>query len=346
MSFRIALIIITLLGLTVVAETTDGQDLPLAFEGYGELHMANITGTEYAGLNFHRMVISPKFSTGRYLSLYAEMDIDHALGNYEYEGSMALTQLYLSFNPRPDLEIRIGAMNPFFEPAMYHGEKRPGIESFFAVTTWQEFGVSLVGADSGSLSYELYLMSGLNANEFSAAKNPKIHNFAASARLEYRFISGISVGGSYYFSDLIGISARRQGTLANEGYFHMLESHGSYSDGDVEISIFAGGSRTSRKNGNGNAYKLLTYLETAFNVLPFFTSRNTEKLFLFGRGVWQRRSGENVYSFSPDSEGINVITGITFSPLENLFLKADCQFWSRHNSNRSRQLNVGVGYTF
>ena len=60
--------------------------------------MNDITGDDQLNTNYHRMVIAPSFNFGKQFSLYGEMDIDHSIGKYEYDGNAGLTQLYLVFN--------------------------------------------------------------------------------------------------------------------------------------------------------------------------------------------------------------------------------------------------------
>lgn len=66
--------------------------------------------------------------------------------------------------------VPFGHLNTIHEPTAFHGVERPKVDSIIIPTTWREAGIGLVGTIGETAGYEAYLISGLNAAEFTADK--------------------------------------------------------------------------------------------------------------------------------------------------------------------------------
>ena len=104
--------------------------------------------------------------------------------------------------------VPVGIINERHEPPVYYGVERPFVDTVIMPTTWFEVGAGVHGEVGRGWRYRAYVMSPLNAREFSAEEglrdgrqkgsDTNIGRPALTGRLEYVGIAGLTVGASFW----------------------------------------------------------------------------------------------------------------------------------------------------
>ena len=106
-----------------------------------------------------------------------------------------------SFNVRAGMMlVPVGIINERHEPPTYYGVERPFVDTVIVPTTWFEVGAGVHGEVGRGWRYRAYVMSPLNAREFSAEEglaggrqkgsDTNIGRPAVTGRLEYVGVRG------------------------------------------------------------------------------------------------------------------------------------------------------------
>lgn len=153
-------------------------------------------------------------------------------GEYETEmetgGEVALEQFHLTRKIAKGFNVRIGhhivtlgLTNAHHEPIFFFGTVRPEGETTIIPSTWHETGLAFFG-DFGdglaSFDYEAMVVTGLNADGFGRDNWVgggrqglfEVDNFKSPgyfARVDWRGVKGLRVGGSIYYCDDVTANA-------------------------------------------------------------------------------------------------------------------------------------------
>ena len=146
----------------------------------------------------------------------SELELEHALvEGLEEAGELELEQAYVDFLLSRRFNVRAGMMlvpvgiiNERHEPPIYYGVERPFVDTVIVPTTWFEVGAGVHGELGRGWRYRAYVMSPLNAREFTAEEglrggrqkgsDTNIGRPAVTGRLEYVGIRGLTVGASFW----------------------------------------------------------------------------------------------------------------------------------------------------
>ncbi|WP_320886772.1 hypothetical protein [Bacteroides clarus] len=145
-------------------------------------------------------------------------------GEYETEiekgGEVALEQFHITRLIHPAFNVRAGHMivpvgltNAHHEPINFFGTYRPEGETTILPSTWHETGIEFFGTFGkgyATFDYQALIVTGLNANGFdrnnwvAGGKQGffEVDNFTSPAyiaRLDYRGVPGLRIGGSFYY---------------------------------------------------------------------------------------------------------------------------------------------------
>jgi hypothetical protein len=345
--------------------------------GYGELHYNEPDGSARGTLDLHRFVIYLGHSFNENLTFKSEVEIEHTKIEATETGGatggeVAVEQAYLDwhFNNQIGLKaglilLPIGIINQLHEPPTFNGVERPNFDDVIIPTTWREAGGGIYGSFSQGVSYQLYVVAGLRAGEFngtegiregrqegleSSAGNPSL-----TGRLETVPVLGLKLAGSFFLGN------------TSDGNDALGDATLSVLCGDIQYSLgqFSGRaegalehlSNTEQINDTFAPFPRLAsrmhgyYLEGAYNVLPFFSAETDQLLNLFGR--YERFNTQadfegTVSLLDPDgrNDREEITVGATFKPTYNTAFKADYQFFNNQAGLNTKQLNLGVAYSF
>ncbi|MEZ4288527.1 MAG: FMN-binding protein [Polyangiales bacterium] len=188
--------------------------------GYGELHlnvsMPKGNDTE-AEVDMHRLVLFFAHRFNDRISLYTEFEVEHALVGPGAPGQVGIEQATLDWRLTKNdavylrtgiVLVPMGVINQWHEPPIFHGVERPRVDTLVIPTTWREAAVGIWGRPIEGLQYELYLMSGMDADGFSgwsglrggrqSAAVAVTNGPAFAGRVEYEPRLRQIIGASFY----------------------------------------------------------------------------------------------------------------------------------------------------
>ena len=214
----LATCLVLLLAADIGAQTTATPPPPertTAISGYMDFHFNK---QEFADgrLDFHRFVLLITHRFSDRIRFVSELELEHALvEGLEEAGELELEQAYVDFLLSRRFNVRAGMMlvpvgiiNERHEPPTYYGVERPFVDTVIVPTTWFEVGAGVHGELGRGWRYRAYVMSPLNAREFSAEEglsggrqkgsDTNIGRPAVTGRLEYVGVPGLTVGASFW----------------------------------------------------------------------------------------------------------------------------------------------------
>lgn len=342
---------------------------PLSIGGYGELYYSHQQHTGSDETEAYRFVpyIGYKFSDT--IILNSEIEFEH--GGQE----IAIEQLYVDFLLDPSFSIRlghqlvpVGLINLNHEPVLYNTVRRPEVETYLIPSTWHENGITVYGA-LNDIEYTIGTVVALDmglanhdgtpdadttgknwirdGRRMGNENNNAVSNMGGVARLDYKGINGLAVGGSLY----TGKAGAAKVAGMEEGRMSMFDVHAQYQTEGFKIRALYTESHLSNaeaydpampKKGRGG------YLNLEYNVLPFFT-QSTISLPLFFQyenyNLAAQAAGDKRFG---DTESFTY--GLNFFPHDQVVLKGEYKHRNNRNGVNTYQsegiYSVGLGFIF
>lgn len=348
--------------------------------GYGELHYNDViydaTGEQTPGeLDFHRFILYAGYNFNDWITFRSELEVEHTYVE-DGHGEVALEQAYIDMRFKPTLGARAGIMlvpvgivNPVHEPPTFNGVERPHVEKYIIPSTWREAGAGIYGKSPSGLSYELYLMAGLDTGGITGsggirgarqkAYKASTDNWAVTGRLDYRSGLNLTVGTSYFFSDLSTNST--YGDAMKGASLHMIDGHAIYTkDGFEARGLFVYSFINNADDINqtfatfGDPYgnrvgssQYGGYVEFSYDLLRLSDLTTEQQLDLFARGeVYDTQATTVNVPVNPENERYEYTFGLTYKPTPQVAFKTDYQLLQSAGVKNIHQLNIGVGYNF
>jgi len=186
-----------------------------ALSGYMDFHF-NKAEFEDGRLDFHRFVLLVTHGFSDRIRFVSEVEIEHAfVEGLEEAGELELEQAYVDFLLSRRFNVRAGMMlvpvgiiNERHEPPVYYGVERPFVDTFIIPSTWFEVGTGVHGELGRGWRYRAFVMSPLNAREFSAEEgiregrqkgsDTNIGRPALTGRLEFVGVPGLTAAASFW----------------------------------------------------------------------------------------------------------------------------------------------------
>lgn len=292
-------------------------------------------------------------------------------GEYETEvekgGEVAIEQFHITRKFLKELNVRfghlivpVGLTNTHHEPINFFGTVRPEGESTLLPCTWHDNGMEIlgqIGKNNYKFDYNFLVVSGLNLNGFDRnnwAGNSKQGIFeednftcpAIVARLEYKGIKGLRIGGSYYYcADAKKNADKEQNYASVDGKcaikiatadiqykndYITFRSNLLFGHLDNSLAI----SKVNTKLSNKSPYSRLTPIaskavsyagEFGINVKSFVSNPKFPDLIPFARLEYYnpQEEGEIGQSMDPRLKTSMWIWGLNYKILPNLVAKFD-----------------------
>jgi len=345
--------------------------------GYGEMHYTATRPEEGQVTNeidMHRLVLYVGKQFNERLRFSSEIEVEHAIGGEGQVGEVSVEQAIIDYrfsapgNTAGALGMRAGVMlvpmgiiNQSHEPPSFHGVERPNVDKLVIPSTWREGGVSFYHKPTDQVSYELFVLGGLNPEGFSSKKGIRSGRqavgeartdglaFAARAQFEPTTQSVLGVTGYYNQSgkntdivdadvSVLGVAADARAKFAG---FETRAEFALFSIGDTEAL-------NAVMDADGNALTDVgdtiwgTYGEVAYDV--FHTMDMDEQLLPFARVEY--------YDTDPNDDTrsvLEVVTGVSFRPIPQVVFKADAVFRRKGgdvNGDNATLLNLGMGFLY
>lgn len=345
--------------------------------GYGEVLYENYQAKKQDGTpsgrtdqtDFLRGIVYVGYKFSDRILFNSELEFEHA--STGKGGEVSVEFGYLEMKPWKGLGFRagmllvpVGFLNELHEPPVFHGARRPDVESAIVPSTWRENGAGLFG-EAGPVSFRAYLVSGLSSSGFSAAgirggrqsgARSKSEDFAVTGRVDWSGPRGLLLGVSF-FSGGSG-----QGATVGEteigGRVTLLESHLQYQWRGLEIralgarSSLADAALINAKNSLAGAKSVGEaqygyYLQAAYDLMSLRPSGQWSVTPFVRYEKLDTQDGVPAgFQKDPASTRTLVTAGLGVRPLPQVVLKADYQRMRNQARTGVSQFNLAVGYLF
>ena len=349
----------------------------LELGGYGEIHANLSEGKTSDQIDIHRLVLYAGYSFADWIKLNVEAEIEHAYVTDGAGGELSLEQAYVDLNLCEGFNIRIGRVltpvgivNQRHEPTRFNGVERPSFAKYVVPSTWSSDGVGVFGRPVEWLTYELYVVGGLDGSKFNAKdgirkgrikERPSLHEPALTGRVDLFPLAGgaappgqdLRVGFSTFLG---GVDNGNEGKNPDvDGCVRLVSADFEYSIGRVDLRgavawIDIDGAKDL---GHGTAKGIFGwYAEAAAHVLPDAWKRGKlakSDLIVFARYDWydtQHRMPSGVARNSA-AQRQEVTIGLTWLLTPQFTIKADYQIRCNDaGTDLDNLLNFGVGWAF
>ena len=347
------------------------ESVRLPFAGYMEFHLNKPRG-ESGQFDFHRFVLLFGHSFSSRIKFWSELELEHSLvEGGEEKGELELEQAYLDFYLNPYFNLRggmvlapMGVINERHEPPAFFGVERPMVDTVIIPSTWFDLGVGAWGDLGRGFTYRFYMMSPLDATGFSAdeglrggrqkGSRSNVRNVARTARVEYRGIPRLTLGGSIWAGrtgfDTPDLNVPvRLGSFDGRYSWHRLEFRGQYAHGWMREAGLLNRVLQRRRGANPNIARQIRgfYLESAVYLLPFHSSQNLAVFTRYENFDTQYRMPSGFLPLKQFDRSSWTV-GASYFPHPDVVFKADYVF----NRNASQvigtrdQFNLGLGWWF
>jgi hypothetical protein len=324
-----------------------------AIGGYGELTL-NAPANASAVVDLRRLVLYVGHNFSDHIRFYSELEIEHAVASASDRGEFEVEQAYLDglFGPRLNLRggliiMPVGIINIYHEPPTFNGVDRPDVDLYVIPTTWREAGFGIFGEIATGLSYQLYLVTGFNANGFTAESG------IAEGHQEAQFAAARDFGGVLR----LAVEPRLGTALGVSAYAATSGNSLRSTVGNVPVGLIEGDARTRIGGFTARAelaflfigdaaalnQALLAgspeqmaagpvasrlcggYLELGYDLLRFLPWASTQDLTLFGRfdHTNTQASVPAGFTANPRFNRTTTTAGLVYRPIPQIGLKGD-----------------------
>ena len=363
-------------GFAPAASKVYGVARGLSIGGYGELNYVNAVAdsASSAQTDALRLVTYLGYKFNDRIQFNSEIELEHAFveGDDDAPGEVALEFAALDFLWKPEVNFRAGLLltpmgfiNEVHEPPYFYGVFRPQTERVILPATWRENGVGVFGKVGEQLEYRAYVMTGFNAEGFSAdgirggrqeGGQSIAENFAFVGRLDFEpdALPGLLVGGSFYAGKADqnqglpdtrlwiaeGHAQYRRGGFSSRALF-------AYSDvsnaGDLSIALGKAANQGIAKSMLGG------YVEAAYDVWPLlFGDADERALEPFVRFEYIDTQHDVAATFVENRNKAYAVlsTGLSYFPHPNVVLKAEYRNQNARAGERPDEFALGVGFAY
>lgn len=320
-------------------------------------------------------------------------------GEYETEiekgGEVALEQFHITRLIHPSFNVSVGHMivpfgltNAHHEPINFFGTVRPEGESTILPCTWHETGLKLYGSFGqkyAAFDYQMLVVAGLNANGFDrntwVGKGKQgffeVDNFTSPgyvARLDYKGVPGLRVGGSFYYCADAGKNSDKIHDYSEIGKVpvriysadlqyknRFVTVRGNMVYGNMGNSD--GVTMVNKRLANKSPYSKLTPVaktavsyggEVGLNISSFFKSEKCPVIYPFARYEYYNPQEKMAKGLVAEKRNqISMWTaGLNWFALPNLVVKADyttrqigtSKMFGKSKYNSENEFSIGIAY--
>jgi len=355
-------------------EEPDAPENKLHLGGYGEMHANFNQGSEADQADLHRLVMYLGYDFNDWIKFHSETEIEHAYVS-DGDGEISLEQAHVDFLLSEGVNVRagrvltpLGIINKTHEPPTFNGVERPAFATNIIPTTWASDGIGIFGSLCPQVTYEAYVVGGLDGSMFSPTsgirngrikERPSLNEPAITGRLDYYPCPALEddsdqslrLGASGYFG---GLDNGDQGS--NPG----IDGEIGIASADFEYSVckldFRGAIAQinidgARAIGGGVAEEIFGwYLEGAYHCFP--EAWKTGKLAKADATVFVRYDDYNTQhqmpagvARNPAGDRTDWTFGVNFWLTPNFVLKTDYQIRDDASSvNPGDTFNLGAGW--
>lgn len=382
---------------TLVAQAVADQqkDSPLSkfsFGGYGEIH-ANLTEGATGGtksndkLDIHRLVALVGYDFTDWIKFRSEIELEHAYvqdtqSGEKPSGYLMLEQAYVDFLLNESVNVRFGRMltpvgrtNQHHEPTTFYGVERPTFDNVIIPSTWSSDGIGVFGNLASNLTYEAYVVGGLDGGNFTSGgirdgrikDEPSLNDMALTFRFDYHpfmesnsgWAQNLRLGASFWHGGIDNVQKGADKGKGGDLTIYSADFGTRIGDLDLkgvvafeEIDGVAG-LNTSRGATDKVAEEIFGYfIEAGYHVMPesWKTGRlkNSDAVIAvrYDKHDTQHKMAAGDLA-NKNMDRHNWTFGLNFYPVPNFVIKADYQVLeSEGATDPDNLINFGVGWQF
>ena len=337
-----------------------------AIGGYGELTL-NAPSVGPAVVDLRRFVLFVGHNFSERLRFYSEVEVEHAVSSADDRGEVEIEQAYLDalFSRRLNLRaglilMPVGIINIYHEPPTFNGVDRPDVDLLVIPSTWREPGFGLFGELATGLTYQLYVVNGLNANGFTAESGvaeghqegqlAAARDFGGVGRLSYEPRLATVFGFSGYLATAANslrptVGNVPVGLVELDGRTRL----GGFSARAELAAMFIGDAAPlNRALAAGTPEQMLAvpvasrlqggYVEAAYDLLRFWRRPTEQTLTLFGRFDYADTQASVPDGFTANHAftRYTYTAGLVYRPIPEVAVKGD---YRRHEFGEGSGFN-------
>lgn len=346
--------------------------------GYGEIH-ANLTeGRGSDKVDVHRIVLGVGYWFADWISLTAELEVEHGFVADGEDGELVLEQAFVEFRFYRGFAVRagrvltpLGIYNVRHEPPGFPGVERPSFSRVIIPTTWSSDGIGIFGNPLPWLRYEAYAVSSIDGSQIDddgirgarIKARPSLHEMAFTGRVDFFPFAthdpGLEQSLRFGVSTFVGgLDNGDNGKDPGAGTGNRIEIYAADMSYSLWRFSFRGAIAYERIDdaediGNGAPSEIFGFF-TEFSVRVLPDSWKTgpfskSELILFCRyddTNTQYRTPSGV-ARNPAGNRHEYTFGVSALVLPNLAFKVDYQIREDKTTNNLPDLlNLGVGFQF
>jgi hypothetical protein len=258
----------------------------------------------------------------------------------------------------------MGFLNELHEPPIFHGAKRPDVESAIIPSTWRENGAGIYG-DAGPLQWRAYVVSGLSSPGLAASgirgarqsgARSRSEDFAFTGRLDYAGEAGLLLGASFFTGEsgqgavVAGseLGARVSLFDVHAQYEHRgLQLRALYARGSIgdAAAVNQANSLTGNRSVGEDQYGW--YVQGAFDLMTLRSGSQWSLTPFVRYEELDTQDGVPAgFQDDPATERSVLTAGIGIKPIPNVVFKADFQQHKNEARTGVNQWNLAVGWLF
>jgi hypothetical protein len=347
----------------------------LSIGGYAEFFVQAPTGTDGSQRSgdMLRMVPYLGYKFTDKILMNTEIEFEHGSTEENLrgeEGAVSIEFCYLDFLLSESVNVRagnllmpVGFLNEMHEPPFYWGNARPDIERLIIPSTWHELGVGIHGAIASTVSYNAYLVNGLNAQGFEetgiregrqGGTEPLSEDAAGVFALRIEPGPALSVGGSLYAgqsgqNQLFAGEEIRGTTILSEGHLEVRTAGfkgrllyvRTFIHDAQEISTELGHAVPESQWGN--------YVEAGYDLATLFDDPPLGSMFLWSRYEIYDLQNDVPPGFTKDDalDANSITIGFDVKPHPNVVLKLDAVIQDNEaDAAVTNPVRLGAGFIF
>jgi len=363
----------------VLARKKESPLTPFSFGGYGEIHAnfneGSVNGQSRDQIDIHRLVALVGYDFADWIKFKSEVELEHAFVDDGSKGELELEQAYVDFLLSDLANVRVGRVlmplgqtNQHHEPTNFYSVERPNFDKYIIPSTWWSDGVGLFGNLAQNLSYEAYVVAGLDGSKFSSdgirsgriKDVPSLNDPAATFRLDYYPLMesasawgrNLRLGASFYQGGINNGVEGKDPDKSGDLTIYAADFGVRLSDLDLKGAVGFEEIGEAQGLAAGVAEEIFGYyLEAGYHIMPdvWKTGRlkNSDAVVFARYDKQDTQYGmPDGVAASPDKDRYDWTFGLAFYPVSNLVLKADYQVLESEGADPDNAINLGVGWQF
>jgi len=341
----------------------------LSIGGYAQIDY-NRPKNEISNIDLHRMVLFVGYQFNDKVSFESEIEFEH-VKELEVEQAFINYRLGSNITAKAGLMlVPMGLINQTHEPTTFFTVNRPSQDRNIIPTTWSQIGIGLSGIINNlSIKYQAYIFNGIKSYQngtpflrgidgLRKGRRNVAEAFSSqanfSAKINYFGLTGLNIGLAGYFGNtqttdltlkdsyvgvsMIGLDAvyqKNNWIVRGQYVVNNLSNTAAYNN-------FTGRDIGSKMTG--------FYLESGYNILPFFNRKASEKLLIFSRYETydtQASVANNIIRNKAYNRNITTF-GLNYFMAPGAVFKVEYQYRGNGFSNNAvaNQFNMGIGLAF